>query len=142
MKILFITTAAKTRACVLDEQPNIDFNSIECGEYSTEIAKDWITDPEQKDLLEFAITEEERFDKVAVVCEYKNYNKTVEKYRSIESRERLAKYPHTHGGEVGERNVNNQESIRRYEREQAPLMEARLQELLNAHDKRMETCNA
>ena len=114
MKMLFITTSSQTRACVLNEQPGIDFNSIECGEYSTEIAKGWITDPEQSHVLEFATTEDDYFNKVAVVCEHAVFNKTVAKYRTLAVKERLAKYPHLIGGEIGIKHANNKESIKRY----------------------------
>lgn len=127
MKMLFITTSAKTRACVLEEQPGVDYNSIECGEYTTEVARNWITNPEQSALLNFAVSTHTYFTKIAVVCEYKDFNKTVEKYSLFEVKKRLAKYPHLLVRAVGNNNNNGVGNGSVNE------MEARLQALLNQH---------
>ena len=126
IKMLIITTSSLTRACVLEEQPGIDFNSIECGEYSTEVAKDWITNPEQGALLNFAVSTDTYFDKLAVVCDYANYNKTVEKYSTLQVKERLAKFPYLLVTKIGDKYSNNKSSSRGDNE-----MEARLQALLN-----------
>ena len=128
MKKLIITSGIKSRACELDDQ-TVEVNVIKCGEYDVIEALQWLNGDDAVYLNQFAaIDENDHYNRLAIVCEKKDYKKTFDMYhRNDEIKARLAKYPHLLGG----KHSKKQESIKAYNKHYTELNNKRLQGLLD-----------
>lgn len=129
MKKLIITSGIKTSSCELDDQ-TVEVNAIKCGEYDVHEALQWLNGDDSVYFNQFAAIEEnDNYNRLAIVCEKKDYKKTFDMYhRNDEIKARLAKYPHLLGG----KHINNQESIKAYNKYYTKLCNKRLQGLLDS----------